>query len=67
MDPAEEFYSKLHHEDYKQKAYYEFILQTTAGNLVFPAALMQVAETKFYLSRDIPDYDTMQQRIEKGS
>lgn len=63
--PAEEFYTKLHQEDYNQKAYYEFQLCKQLQVTGFPAVLMQVAETKFYLlSRGYSDYDTMQQRIE---
>lgn len=63
--PAEEFYTKLHSEAYKEKAYYEFALVKQLQVTGFPAVLLQVNESKFYLvSRGYTDYNTLQERIE---
>ncbi|MFT3932334.1 MAG: DsbA family protein [Chitinophagaceae bacterium] len=62
---AEDFYSKLHSEAYKEKAYYEFSLVKQLQVTGFPAVLMQASETKFFLlARGYTDYETMHQRIE---
>ena len=63
--PAEEFYTKLKSEEYKEKAQYEFALCKQLQVTGFPAVLMQVSDAKFYLiSRGYSDYDTLQQRVE---
>ena len=63
--PAEDFYSKLHSEEYKDKARYEFALVKQLQVTGFPAALLQVSETKFYLiSRGYINYETMKERVE---
>ena len=63
--PAEDFYRKLHSEEYKEKAYYEFALVKQLQVNGFPAVLMQVSETKFYLiSRGYTNYETLKERIE---
>lgn len=63
--PAEEFYTSLHSEAYKEKAYYEFALVKQLQVTGFPAVLLQVSETKFYLiSRGFTDYDTLKGRID---
>lgn len=63
--PAEEFYSKLHSHSYKEKAHYEFALVKQLQVTGFPAALMQVSETRFYLlARGYTDHETFKQRIE---
>jgi putative protein-disulfide isomerase len=63
--PAEDFYPKLHSEEYKEKAYYEFALVKQLQVTGFPAVLMQVSETKFYLiSRGYTNYETLKERIE---
>lgn len=63
--PAEEFYGSLHSEAYREKAYYEFSLVKQLQVTGFPAVLLQVNETKFYLiSRGYTDYDTLQERVE---
>jgi putative protein-disulfide isomerase len=61
---AKEFYAKLHSEQYKEKAYYEFALCKQLQVTGFPAVLLQANEAKFYLlARGYTDYDTMKQRI----
>ena len=63
--PAEEFYQKLHSEEYKEKAYYEFSLCKQLRVTGFPAVFMQVSDSKFYLlSNGFTPYDQMKERIE---
>lgn len=63
--PAEDFYTKLRSEAYKEKAYYEFALVKQLQVTGFPAVLMQVSDSKFYLlARGYTDYDTMKERME---
>ncbi len=63
--PEEAFYSKLHSDEYKEKAYYEFALCNQLKVTGFPAAFVQVGETKFYMiARGFADYDTMKLRVE---
>jgi len=63
--PADDFYHKLHSEEYKEKAYYEFALVKQLQVTGFPAVLLQASETKFYLiSRGYTDYETLKERIE---
>jgi putative protein-disulfide isomerase len=63
--PADDFFSKLHSEEYKEKAYYEFALVKQLQVTGFPAVLLQASETKFYLiSRGYTDYETLKERIE---
>ncbi|MEP6726455.1 MAG: DsbA family protein [Bacteroidota bacterium] len=62
---ADDFYGKLHSEEYKDKAYYEFSLVKQLQVTGFPAVLLQVNESKFYLiARGYTDYTTLQERIE---
>lgn len=62
---ADDFYTKLKSEEYKEKALYEFALCKQLQVTGFPAVLMQVAEQKFYLlSKGFTDYNTLKQRIE---
>jgi putative protein-disulfide isomerase len=62
---AEEFYSKLHSDAYKEKAQYEFSLVKQLQVTGFPAVLLQVSETKFYLlARGYTSYETLKERIE---
>lgn len=64
--PEKEFYEKLHNEEYKEKAYYEFALVKQLQVTGFPAVLLQVSESKFYLvAKGFTDYDTVKDRIEK--
>lgn len=62
--PAEEFYEKLQEEDYREKAAYEFALCKQLKITGFPAVLLQISETKFYLlARGYTDYETLNERI----
>ena len=62
---AEAFYAKLHSDEYKEKAYYEFSLVKQLQVTGFPAVLLQVSESKFYLlAKGYTDYDTLRDRLE---
>jgi putative protein-disulfide isomerase len=64
IDP-DDFYKKLHSEEYKEKAQYEFSLCRQLQITGFPAMLMQVADTKFYLvARGYTTYDEVKARID---
>lgn len=63
--PAEEFYEKLHDAEYRDKAHYEFSLCKQLQVTGFPAVLLQLNESKFYLlARGYTDYDSLAQRLE---
>jgi putative protein-disulfide isomerase len=63
--PEKEFYTKLHSEEYKEKAAYEFALVKQLKVTGFPTVLLQQTDSKFYLlTRGYCDYDTLKQRIE---
>ena len=62
---AEDFYTKLHSEAYKEKAYYEFQLCKQLQVTGFPCVLLQSSDSKFYLlARGFTDYETLKARIE---
>lgn len=62
---ADDFYSKLKSEEYKEKAYYEFQLCKQLQVTGFPQVLMQLTETKFHLlARGFTDYETLAKRID---
>ncbi len=62
---AEEFYSKLRSDKYKEKAYYEFALVKQLQVTGFPALLMRANESKFYLlAKGFTDYETLKTRID---
>jgi putative protein-disulfide isomerase len=62
---AEEFYQKLHSEEYKDKAHYEFALCKQLQATGFPHVLLQVSDNKFYLlTKGYTDLDTINKRIE---
>jgi putative protein-disulfide isomerase len=62
---AEDFYSKLKSEAYKEKAYYEFALCKQLQVTGFPAVLLQVNDSKFHLlTRGFSTYEDMKTRIE---
>ncbi|TWI83218.1 putative protein-disulfide isomerase [Lacibacter cauensis] len=62
--PADDFYSKLASEEYKEKAYYEFQLCKQLQVTGFPQVLMQITETKFHLlAKGYTDYETLAKRI----
>ncbi|HEX2534554.1 MAG TPA: DsbA family protein [Chitinophagaceae bacterium] len=64
--PEEDFYAKLKSEEYKEKAYYEFALVKQLQVNGFPAVLLQMSDSKFYLlSRGFTEYQTVKERIEK--
>ena len=61
----EMFYERLHSEEYKEQAYYEFSLVKQLQVTGFPCVLMQVSESKFHLlARGYTSYDDMKQRID---
>ena len=63
--PEEEFYKKLHSDEYREKAYYEFALVKQLQVKGFPCVLLQVTDSKFYLlSNGYTDYETLEQRLE---
>jgi putative protein-disulfide isomerase len=63
--PAIEFYSKLHSEEYKEKAYYDFALCKQLQVTGFPQVLMQVSDSKFYLvAQGFASYGDLKERIE---
>lgn len=63
---ADDFYSKLHNEEYRQQAYYEFALCKQLQVHAFPAVLMQRSETKFHLlATGYTPYEMMEERILK--
>ena len=62
---AEDFYKKLHGEEYKEKALYEFSLCKQLQVTGFPAVLLQASETKFYLvARGYTTYKDVKVRID---
>jgi putative protein-disulfide isomerase len=59
------FYTKLHSEEYKQQAYYEFALCKQLQVTAFPAVLMQISETKFHLlANGFTPFEVLLERIE---
>ena len=62
---ADDFYSKLKSEAYKEKAYYEFAICKQLQVTGFPTVLLQTGETKFYLlSQGFSIYEDLKARIE---
>jgi putative protein-disulfide isomerase len=62
--PAEEFYEKLADEEYKEQAHYEFSLCRQLKVTGFPAAFIQLTDTKFYkIAEGYTDYETLDERI----
>ena len=62
---AADFYGKLHSDEYRQKAYDEFGLVKRLQVTGFPAVLLQVNESKFYLiARGYTGFDALKERIE---
>lgn len=61
----EVFYERLASEEYKERAYYEFALCKQLQVTGFPAVLMQLNESKFYLlARGYTSFEDLQERIE---
>ena len=64
--PEEDFYNKLKSEEYREKAYYEIALVKQLQVKGFPALLMQVSDSRFFLlASGYTDYETIKARIEK--
>ena len=59
------FFEKLHSDEYKEKAYYDFALCKQLQVTGFPAVLMQIGESKFYLlAKGYTPYEALAERIE---
>lgn len=59
------FYTKLHSEEYKEQAYYEFQLCKQLQVTGYPCVLLQVTESKFHLlARGFTDYETLLTRLQ---
>lgn len=64
---ATAFYSDLHSEVYKQKAYEEFRVVKQLQVTGYPTVLLQVEESKFYLiARGYSNYEQMRERIDEA-
>jgi putative protein-disulfide isomerase len=62
---ADDFYTKLHSNEYKEKAHYEFALCQQLQVTGFPAVLLQISDSKFYLiARGYTTYEDVKARIE---
>ncbi|MDP4148133.1 MAG: DsbA family protein [Bacteroidota bacterium] len=62
--PHPEFYEKLHSEEYREKAYYEFALVKQLQVTGFPTVLLQVSDSRFYLlTRGFTEYENLRERI----
>ncbi|MBS1564934.1 MAG: DsbA family protein [Bacteroidetes bacterium] len=62
----EDFYAKLHSNEYREKAHYEFSLVKQLQVTGFPAVLLQASESKFYLlARGYTGYDALKERLDK--
>jgi putative protein-disulfide isomerase len=62
---ADDFYIKLNSDAYQEKARYEFALCQQLQVTGFPAVLMQVGDTKFYLvARGFTAYEDVKARID---
>ena len=65
--PENEFYGKLHHPAYKEKAYDEFALVRQLKVTGFPSVFLQVTESKFYLlTQGYTDYQTVKKGIDQA-
>ena len=61
---AEDFYGKLHEEEYKEQSHYEFALCKQLNVTGFPAVFIQTSELKFnMIARGYTDYETLTERI----
>lgn len=62
----EVFYERLHSEEYKEKAYYEFALVKQLQVTGFPCVFIQTGEVKFHMvARGFTDYEAVKERIDK--
>ncbi|MFM2146402.1 MAG: hypothetical protein RL732_1238 [Bacteroidota bacterium] len=63
--PEAEFYSRLHDEAYKEKAYYEFGLCKQLKVSGFPALFLQTSEQRMYsIASGFTEKEVIQQRID---
>jgi putative protein-disulfide isomerase len=63
--PEEDFYKKLHSDEYREKAFYEFALVKQLQVKGFPCVLLQVTDSKFYLlANGYTGYETLKRRID---
>ena len=61
----DEFYKKLHSNEYKELAYQEFALVKQLKVSGFPALFLQASESKFYLlANGFTEYETLKTRID---
>ena len=61
---ADGFYKKLHSNEYREKAHYEFALCRQLQVTGFPAVLVQAGDNKFYLAaRGFTAYEDVAQRL----
>ncbi|KAA5533653.1 DsbA family protein [Taibaiella lutea] len=61
----ETFYSDLHSEKFKEKAYYDFALCKQLQVTSFPQLLLQASDNKFYLvAKGYTDFETLKERID---
>jgi putative protein-disulfide isomerase len=63
--PDEEFYDKLHHEDYRNEAYQEFALVKRLKVTGYPSMLLQISPSKFQqLANGYTGFDVLSTRID---
>ncbi|RYY39821.1 MAG: DsbA family protein [Chitinophagaceae bacterium] len=63
----ESFYEKLHSEEYKDQALYEFALVQQLQVKGFPAVLLQSGDLRFYLlANGYTSYDDLKARLEQA-
>jgi putative protein-disulfide isomerase len=63
----EAFYPKLHSDEYKEQAYYEFDLCKRLQVTGFPCVFLQNDESKvFMLAKGFTDYETLNERTKKA-
>ena len=63
----EAFYDKLQSEEYKERAYYEFALCKQLQVTGYPAVLLQLNDSKFYLlATGYTSYDECKERIDNA-
>lgn len=63
----ETFYAKLHSEEYKEQAYYEFQLCKQLQVTGYPCLMLQNSESKFtLLARGYTDYETLKTRLDSA-
>ena len=61
----EAFYGKLHSEEYKEMAYYEFSLMKQLQVTGYPCVFIQTGELKFVMvARGFTSYEDLKQRME---